>query len=104
MLIIIIHIIAMNKSPVNGLDMLMNFFKTNYFEGEQVKPNDFSDFAAYFTQKVNLIAEMFFLKSIIPGCNSCYFHCKRCEWSYLTDVFDFLLELLKNNETIPTTT
>ena len=39
-----------------GVDLLLKFFKTHYYdpEGNQIRPNDFSDFSSYFLQMVCL--------------------------------------------------
>eukprot|EP01119_Soliformovum_irregulare_P002075 TRINITY_DN1213_c4_g1_i3.p1 TRINITY_DN1213_c4_g1~~TRINITY_DN1213_c4_g1_i3.p1 ORF type:complete len:1045 (+),score=383.68 TRINITY_DN1213_c4_g1_i3:1199-4333(+) len=76
---------TMALNATTGLDFLTKYFKTSYFdkEGLQIRNNDFSNFAEYFIQKetAEIIASV-----------------KDKDGRTSPDVFDFVLDLVKNND------
>lgn len=77
--------------------MLFKFYKTNYYDsrGTQIKPNDFSDFAAYFLQKVTDCLAVIKLKKEVQTYISTV---KDTDGRTSPEILEFLLDLLKDND------
>jgi len=77
---------ATRETNFLGLDLLYNFFKSSYYdnEGKLVLANDFSDYPSYFLQKSCAYAI-----SLVTSDR---------EGHTPSDVLEFLIDLLKNND------
>ncbi len=88
---------AMSKSLNPGLDMLLKFYRTNYFdtEGFQLKPNDFSDFSSYFVQKVSISCGS---PVTVKATQEAISTVRNPDGYSSPELIEFVMDLLKNND------